>query len=70
MKVTLENCENLGSKAIETQGEKYLDWIAHLYEYAQEVGKGLTDLGRLMHAKAGWSHDKFTRLRAGDGPST
>jgi hypothetical protein len=49
MKVTLETCEDLGSKATETQDEKYLDWIAQLHEHAQEVGEGLTDLGSLMY---------------------
>ena len=49
MKVTLEACEHLGSKSVETQDEKHLDKIAQLYAYARVVGRGITDFGSLLY---------------------
>ena len=49
MKVSLESCEHLGSKATESQDEKYLDSIDKLYGYARTVGEGITDFGSVLY---------------------
>ena len=50
MKLTLETCDDLGQKAKETQDQQFLDSVAQLYDYARDVGDGVTDLGSVMYS--------------------
>jgi Grap2 and cyclin-D-interacting len=52
MKIALETCEYLGTKASETvddEKRRYLDAIKQVHNHARVVGEGLTDLGSLMY---------------------
>jgi hypothetical protein len=50
MNVTLQACEALGTRAKETQDEKYLDSIAQLHELARAVGEGMTNFASLLYS--------------------
>jgi hypothetical protein len=52
MKIALETCEILGEKVHSndsTEHQRYLDDIQKIYEYARNVGEGVTDFGSLLY---------------------
>jgi len=49
MKVSLEICEDLGTKASESQDEAFLQSILKVYNLARVIGEGVTDLGSLLY---------------------
>ena len=49
MKLTLDACEYLGAKFLETKDEGHLDRIMQLHQCARVVGEGVTDMGSLMY---------------------